>query len=74
MSLRVFDSLPRGQISSGIIQRQDGVLISPQPWFDSKCRYHAFEAHEDEQAALTRQAVGSIPTGRTKLFGAVAEW
>ena len=34
--------------------------------FDSLPRHHAFEAHQDEQAALTRQAVGSIPTGRTK--------
>lgn len=33
----------------------------------------ALEAHKDEQAVLTRQAVGSIPTGRTK-FAAVAEW
>src|SRR5882724_4744824 len=31
-------------------------------------RYHAFEAHEDEQAILNRQAVGSIPTGRTKFW------
>jgi hypothetical protein len=28
----------------------------------------AFEAHKDEQAILTRQAVGSIPTGRTKFL------
>ena len=28
---------------------------------------NAFEAHEDEQAILNRQAVGSIPTGRTNL-------
>ena len=28
---------------------------------------YSFEAHEDEQAALTRQAVSSILTGRTKL-------
>ena len=59
---------PSRPYSSGIIQRFDGVLISPQPWFDSKCRYHAFEAHEDEQAILNRQAVGSIPTGRTKFW------
>ena len=29
---------------------------------------NAFEAHKDEQAILTRQAVGSIPTGRTKFL------
>ena len=29
---------------------------------------NAFEAHEDEQAILNRQAVGSIPTGRTKFW------
>src|ERR1700685_1526642 len=34
--------------------------------FDSQRQHHAFEAHEDEQPILNRQAVGSIPTGRTK--------
>jgi hypothetical protein len=29
---------------------------------------NAFEAHKDEQAILNRQAVGSIPTGRTKFL------
>ena len=69
--LRVFDSLPRGQVQfcCGVIQRQDGLLIRAPPGFDSQRRNHvlfAFEAHEDEQAALTRQAVSSILTGRTK--------
>ncbi len=41
--------------------------------FDSQRQHHAFEAHKDEQAILNRQAVGSIPTGRTR-FGTVAEW
>ena len=36
--------------------------------FDSQRQHHAFEAHQDEQAILNRQAVGSIPTGRTR-FG-----
>ena len=53
----------------GVIQRQDGLLIRAPPGFDSQRRNHAFfafEAHEDEQAALNRQAVSSILTGRTK--------
>jgi hypothetical protein len=29
---------------------------------------NAFEAHKDEQTTLNRQAVGSIPTGRTKFL------
>ena len=68
--LRVFDSLPRGQVSVRVIQRQDGLLIRAPPGFDSQRRNHgfAFEAHEDEQAALNRQAVSSILTGRTR-FG-----
>jgi hypothetical protein len=52
----------------GVIQRQDGLLIRAPPGFDSQRRNHAsfaFEAHEDEQAALNRQAVSSILTGRT---------
>jgi hypothetical protein len=36
--------------------------------FDSQRQHHAFEAHEDEQPILNRQAVGSIPTGRTKFL------
>ena len=32
----------------------------------SQRQHHAFEAHEDEQTTLNRQAVGSIPTGRTR--------
>src|SRR5436190_1914016 len=36
--------------------------------FDSQRRRHAFEAHEDEQAILNRQAVSSILTGRAKFW------
>ena len=40
------------------------VRFTPsRPYFK---RHHAFEAHKDEQAILNRQAVGSIPTGRTR--------
>ena len=42
------------------------VRFTPsRPYFK---RHHAFEAHKDEQAILNRQAVGSIPTGRTNLW------
>ena len=49
------------------------LQIRARTGFNSQRQHHAFEAHEDEQAVLTRQAVGSIPTGRTK-FGTVAKW
>ncbi len=42
------------------------LQIRARTGFDSQRQYHAFEAHQDEQAALNRQAVGSIPTRRTK--------
>ncbi len=49
--------------SSCLISSRD--RLSPRSWIDTRGQHHALEAHEDEQAVLTRQAVGSIPTGRT---------
>jgi hypothetical protein len=46
-----------GLINRGCLVRSEGELPS------FVC---ALEAHQDEQAALNRQAVGSIPTGRTR--------
>ncbi len=50
--------------TGGLINRF--LQIRARAGFDSQRQHHAFEAHEDEQAILNRQAVGSIPTGRTK--------
>ena len=56
--------------------RCTGGLIKPlrsrlEHWtgFDSQRQRHAFEAHQDEQPILNRQAVGSIPTGGAKVQG-----
>jgi hypothetical protein len=47
--------------------------MSAQAGFDSRRQHQAVQAHEDEQAVLTRQAASSILAGRTK-FASVAEW
>ena len=50
--------LLRSRLEHGLGSTLLDDLAAPAPY--------AVEAHEDEQAVLTRQAVGSIPTGRTK--------
>ena len=61
-----------GARSKALSRHFDAVRALPtQPShtrFDSQRQHHAFEADEDEQAILNRQAVGSIPTGRTKFL------